>query len=112
MNSGFPECRENVVFLGPPRVGKTHLAIKLTITVAENGRKIYFGTPTDLMDSLEEAKAAGRFNRRLRTLTHPALLVVDEIGYLPVTQSGAALFFAAGVRSMRRWHQSSQSIAS
>ena len=60
---------------------------------AENGRKIYFGTLTDLVDSLEEAKAAGRLNRRLKTLTHPALLVVDEIGYLPVTQSGAVLFF-------------------
>jgi len=82
---GFLERGEKVVFLGPPGVGKTHLAI----TVAENGRKIYFGTLTDLVDSLEEAKAADR----LKTLTHPALLVVNEIGYLPVTQSGAVLFF-------------------
>ena len=47
----------------------------------------------DLIDSLEEAQAAGRLNHRLKTLTHPALLVVDEIGYLPVTRSGAILFF-------------------
>ena len=67
--------------------------ISLAITAAESGRKIYFGTLTDLVDSLEEAKAAGRLNRRLNTLTHPALLVDDEIGYLPVTQSGAILFF-------------------
>ena len=86
---GFLERRENVVFLGPPGVGKTHLAISLAITAVESGRKIYFGTLTDLVDSLEEAKAAGRLNRRLKTLTHPALLVVDEIGYLPVTQSAA-----------------------
>ncbi len=51
------------------------------------------GSLTDLVDSLEEAKAAGRLDRRLKTLTHPVLLVVDEIGYLPVTQSGAILFF-------------------
>ena len=90
---GFLERRENVVFLGPPGVDKTHLAISLAITAAENGRKIYFGTLTDLVDSLEEAKAAGRLNRRLKTLTHPPLLIVDEIGYLPVTQSGAVVFF-------------------
>ena len=90
---GFLQRQENVVFLGPPGVGKTHLAISLAITAAESGRKIYFGTLTDLVNSLEEAKAAGRLERRLKTLTHPALLVVDEIGYLPVTQSGAVLFF-------------------
>ena len=77
----------------PPGVGKTHLAISLAITAAESGRKIYFGSLTDLVDSLEEAKAAGRLDRRLKTLTYPALLIVDEIGYLPVTQSGAVLFF-------------------
>ncbi len=90
---GFVERKENVVFLGPPGVGKTHLAISLAITAAESGRKIYFGTLTDLVNSLEEAKAAGRLDRRLKILTHPALLVVDEIGYLPVTQSRAVLFF-------------------
>ena len=84
---------QTVLVNGPPGVGKTHLGISLAITAAQNGRKIYFGTLTDLVDSLEEAKAAGRLNRRLKTLTQPALLVVDEIGYLPVTQSGAVLFF-------------------
>ncbi|WP_419935254.1 ATP-binding protein [Candidatus Palauibacter sp.] len=49
--------------------------------------------PQPLIDSLEEARTAGDLNRRLKILSHPALLIVDEIGYLPVTQSGATLFF-------------------
>ncbi len=54
---------------------------------------MYYGTLSSLIDSLEEAQAAGRLKQRLKTLTHPALLVVDEIGYLPVTRQGATLFF-------------------
>ncbi len=90
---GFLERKENVVFLGPPGEGKTHLAISLAVAAAESGRRIYFGTLADLIDSLEDAHAAGRLKQRLRTLTHPALLVVDEIGYLSVTPNGARLFF-------------------
>ena len=90
---GFLERRENVVFLGPPGVGKTHLAISLAIAAAESGRRVYYGTPAGLVESLAEAKAAGNPGRRLRVLTHPALMVVDEIGYLPVTREGAVLFF-------------------
>ena len=64
--------------LGPPGVGKTHLAISLAITAAEAGRRVYYGTLTGLIDTLMEARAAGELSRRLRVLTHPALLVVDE----------------------------------
>ena len=90
---GFLERKENVVFLGPPGVGKTHLAISLAIAAAQAGRRVYYGTLVDLITSLEEAKAAGRLTHRLKTLTHPSLLVVDEIGYLPISPSGAMLFF-------------------
>ena len=90
---GFLERKENVIFLGPPGVGKTHLAISLAIAAAQSGRRVYYGALADLITSLEEAKTAGQLGRRLKVLTYPSLLVIDEIGYLPVSQSGAMLFF-------------------
>ena len=90
---GFVERRENVILLGPPGVGKTHLAIALAIAAAEHGRRVYYGTLADLITSLEEAQQAGRLQQRLRTLVFPSVLVVDEIGYLPVSRTGAMLFF-------------------
>ena len=89
----FLERKENVVLLGPPGVGKTHLAIGLAIAAAQNGRRVYYGTLADLVSSLEEARAAGALKRRLAVLAAPSLMVVDEIGYLPVSQTGAVLFF-------------------
>ena len=89
----FLERKENVVLLGPPGVGKTHLAISLAIAAAQSGRRVYYSTLADLINSLEEAQAAGRLARRLAILSYPSLLVVDEIGYLPVTRTGAVLLF-------------------
>jgi DNA replication protein DnaC len=90
---GFVERRENVIFLGPPGVGKTHLAISLAIAAAQSGRRVYYGTLADLITSLEEAQAAGHLSQRLKTLIFPSLLVVDELGYLPISRTGAMLFF-------------------
>jgi hypothetical protein len=77
-------------------VGKTHLAISLAIAAAQQGRRVYYGTLGELITGLEEAQAAGKLLHRMKTLTHPALLVVDEIGYLPVSRTGAMLFFQLG----------------
>src|SRR5207248_10143738 len=90
---GFVERKENVILLGPPGVGKTHLAISLAVATAQSGRRVYYGTLADLITSLEEAQAAGRLGQRLKTLVFPSLLVVDELGYLPISRTGAMLFF-------------------
>ena len=70
---GFVDRAENVILLDPPGVGKTHLAISLAVAAAEYGRRVYYGTLAGLI----EAKTAGNLARRLKVLTHPALLVVD-----------------------------------
>lgn len=90
---GFLERKENVVLLGPPGVGKTHLALSLAVAAAEHGRRVYFTTLADLLHSLEEAQAAGRLAHRVRTLAFPSLMIIDEIGYLPISRTGAMLFF-------------------
>jgi DNA replication protein DnaC len=89
----FLERKENVVLLGPPGVGKTHLAISLAITAAQRGRRVYYSTLAELVTSLEEARTSGILKHRLSVLAAPSLMVVDEIGYVPISQTGAMLFY-------------------
>jgi DNA replication protein DnaC len=83
-------------------VGKTHLAISLAIAAAQSGRRVYYGTLADIVTSLEEASQAGRLSQRLKTLIFPSLLVVDEIGYLPISRTGAMFFFQLMSRRYER----------
>ena len=90
---GFLNRKENVIFLGPAGLGKTHLAVSLAITAAERGKRVYYGTLANLVLSLVEAERQGRLRERLAILRQPSLLIVNEIGYVPVTSNGANLFF-------------------
>jgi DNA replication protein DnaC len=83
----FIEKHENVIFLGPPGVGKTHLAISLAIKACSHGFKVYFTT----MDTLIKKLKASQSNHKAY-LTSP-LVVVDEVGYLPIDSREAYLFF-------------------
>src|SRR3989337_2316794 len=79
----FIEHGENLVILGPPGVGKTHLAVGLGLQAIEHGYRVLFTTAAVLIAALTRALAEGRLDDKLKVYTMPRLLIVDEIGYLP-----------------------------
>lgn len=83
----------NVILLGPPGVGKTHLAIALGVQVAQAGNRVYFTTAMDLAHQLTKAVDQNRLHRKLNALMQPRLLILDELGYLAFDPVQASLLF-------------------
>jgi DNA replication protein DnaC len=90
---GFVDRAQVVHLLGPPGTGKSHLAIALGFEAIRSGRSVYFATLAEIIASLLKAQREGELAARLRYLCRPALLIVDEVGYLPLEPGGANLFF-------------------
>src|SRR5919205_329056 len=89
----FIDRHEVVHLLGPPGTGKSHLAVALGVEAVKAGRSVYFSSLADIVGSLAKAEREGQLRERLRFLGRAALLIVDEIGYLPVIPGGGNLFF-------------------
>ena len=89
----YIEHGDNVIVLGPPGVGKTHLAVSLGMKAIEAGYRVLFTSAAHLIAALAKALAEGRLDEKLKFYTTPRLLIIDEIGYLPIDRTGANLFF-------------------
>jgi DNA replication protein DnaC len=89
----FLEHNANVIFLGTVGVGKSHLSIALAHTACMRGHSVLFTTAIDIVNTLSAAQATGTLKRAMNRYLRPALVLIDELGYLPIDKAGADLLF-------------------
>lgn len=89
----FIEDKANVIFLGGVGLGKTHLASALGYAACQKNHSVLFATAVDLINTLAAAQRAGRLKTAFSRYLRPAILVLDELGYLPIDKTGADLLF-------------------
>ena len=89
----FIKDKSNIIFLGGVGLGKTHLASALGYAACLKGHAVLFATAIDVINTLVVAQAAGRMKQELKKYTRPVLLILDELGFLPIDKAGADLLF-------------------
>lgn len=98
----YLEKRENIVLLGNSGTGKTHLAIALGLEACKQGKRVLFFTAAELINALSEAQAQYRLSRLEHRLDSQDLLIIDELGYLPLEEKGAKLLFSVFAQRYER----------
>ncbi len=89
----FAARNENIIFLGPPGVGKTHLAVALAVEALRGGLTVYFTSLSQFIDDLKRFMVRGKLDQRWRVYSRPDILIIDEVGYMQLDRESAELLF-------------------